>query len=61
MQVPERESYEECERKANAGNFMEIGVDDWIEQQLHPKEISGGGLDSKLAPSCTLKMQTREL
>ncbi|MFZ0684857.1 MAG: DUF1800 family protein [Terriglobales bacterium] len=40
---------------------VDTGVDDWIEQQLHPDEISDKVLDGKLNPFRTLRMSTHDL
>jgi hypothetical protein len=40
---------------------MDMDVNDWIEQQLHPEEIGDGVLDGKLGPLRTLRMATRDL
>jgi uncharacterized protein (DUF1800 family) len=38
-----------------------MGVDNWIEQQLHPEKIADGAIEARLAPFRTLKMSTREM
>ena len=38
-----------------------MGVDKWIDQQLHPDKIDDHALDARLAPFRTLRMDTREL
>ena len=38
-----------------------IGLDKWIDQQLHPEHIDDSALDARLAPFRTLRMDTREL
>ena len=38
-----------------------MGVDNWIEQQLHPEKIDDSRLDARLAPLRTLNMSTRDL
>src|SRR5229473_8420132 len=38
-----------------------MGVDKWIDQQLHPERIDDHALDARLAPLRTLRMDTREL
>jgi uncharacterized protein (DUF1800 family) len=40
---------------------MAIGVDQWIDQQLHPEKIDDSALDARLAPFRTLRMPTREI
>jgi len=48
-------------RPGDLEKVMAIGVDDWIEQQLHPQEIANTAVDTKLVGLRTLKMQTRDL
>jgi uncharacterized protein (DUF1800 family) len=48
-------------RPGDLQKVMDTDVDDWIEQQLHPEEISDKVLDGKLAQFRTLRMSTREL
>jgi uncharacterized protein (DUF1800 family) len=38
-----------------------MGVDRWIELQLHPEKIDDSALDARLAPLRTLRMSTREI
>jgi uncharacterized protein (DUF1800 family) len=38
-----------------------MGVDKWIEEQLHPDKIDDKALDARLTPFRTLRMDTREL
>ena len=38
-----------------------MGVDKWIDQQLHPERISNDALDARLAPLLTLRMNSRQL
>lgn len=38
-----------------------MGVDKWIEQQLHPEKIDDSAMEGRLAAYRTLKMDTREL
>jgi uncharacterized protein (DUF1800 family) len=38
-----------------------IGVEKWIDQQLHPEKIDNRALEARLAPFRTLRMDTREL
>jgi uncharacterized protein (DUF1800 family) len=38
-----------------------IGVDKWIEQQLHPERIEDHALEARLADFSTLKMSTMEM
>ena len=48
-------------RPGDLQKVMAVGVDDWIEQQLHPQEINNPALDARLGPYRTLRMQTRDL
>ena len=48
-------------RPGDADRVMSIGVDKWIELQLHPEKIDDKALDARLAPLRTLKMNTKEL
>ncbi len=48
-------------RPGDLQKVMDMDVNDWIEQQLHPEEISDSVLDGKLGPFHTLKMSTRDL
>ena len=48
-------------RPGDLQKVMDMDVDDWIEQQLHPEEISDSVLDGKLGPFRTLRMSTRDL
>jgi uncharacterized protein (DUF1800 family) len=38
-----------------------LGVDKWIEVELHPEKIDDSALDARLAPFRTLRMDTREI
>ena len=38
-----------------------MGVDKWIDQQLHPERIDDQALDARLTPLRTLRMDTREI
>jgi uncharacterized protein (DUF1800 family) len=40
---------------------LAIGIDKWIDQQLHPDSIDDHALDTRLAPFRTLRMSTVEL
>jgi uncharacterized protein (DUF1800 family) len=48
-------------RPGDLQKVMNMDVDDWIEQQLHPEEINDSVLDGKLGPLRTLRMSTRDL
>jgi len=38
-----------------------MGVDQWIDQQLHPDKIDDHALEARLAPLRTLRMDTRDI
>src|SRR5262249_34356199 len=38
-----------------------MGLDKWLDQQLHPERIDNSALEARLAPFRTLKMSTREM
>jgi uncharacterized protein (DUF1800 family) len=40
---------------------MEIGVDKWIDLQLHPEKIDDSALDARLEPFRTTRMSSKEL
>ncbi len=48
-------------RPGDLQKVMDTDVNDWIEQQLHPEEISDNVLDGKLGPFRTLRMSTHDL
>ena len=48
-------------RPGDVDKVRAMGVDRWIEQQLHPEDIADNGVESQLAPLRTLKMSTREM
>ncbi len=48
-------------RPGQVEQITAMGVDKWIEQQLHPEKIDDHALDARLAPFRTLRMSTREL
>jgi uncharacterized protein (DUF1800 family) len=48
-------------RPGDLQKVMNMDVDDWVEQQLHPEEIPDGVLEGKLGPFRTLRMSTRDL
>lgn len=48
-------------RPGDVDRVLAIGVDKWIDQQLHPESIDDHALDARLAPLRTLKMSPREL
>src|SRR6266567_8877388 len=48
-------------RPADVQQVMAMGVDRWIDLQLHPEKISDQALQSRLTPLRTIHMSTREL
>ncbi len=48
-------------RPGDVQRVAAMGVDKWIDQQLHPDKIDDRALDAHLAPFRTLRMDTREL
>jgi uncharacterized protein (DUF1800 family) len=48
-------------RPGDLQQVMAIGVDRWIELQLHPEKIDDDALNSRLDPLRTLRMNSREL
>lgn len=48
-------------RPGDLQKVMDMDANDWIEQQLHPEEISDSVLDGKLGQFRTLRMSTREM
>jgi uncharacterized protein (DUF1800 family) len=48
-------------RPSDVDQVMAIGVDKWIDQQLHPDKVDDGALDARLSPFRTLRMNTREI
>jgi uncharacterized protein (DUF1800 family) len=48
-------------RPGDVDHVLAIGVDKWIDQQLHPEKIDDSALDARLSPFRTLRMDTREI
>ncbi len=48
-------------RPGDVEKVMAMGVDKWIDQQLHPSTIDNSALDARLAPYRTLQMSTGQL
>jgi uncharacterized protein (DUF1800 family) len=48
-------------RPGEVDRVLEIGVDKWMDQQLHPESIEDHGLEARLAPLRTLQMSPRQL
>src|SRR4051812_21698530 len=48
-------------RPGDVDRVMAMGLDKWIDLQLHPEKIDDSALAARLAPLRTLKMDTREM
>ena len=48
-------------RPGDVQKVMAMGVDRWIDEQLHPEKISDNALEARLAPLRSLKMSQKEL
>jgi uncharacterized protein (DUF1800 family) len=48
-------------RPGDVERVTQIGVDKWIDLQLHPDKIDDSALDARLAPFRTLRMGTKEI
>src|SRR4051794_20421494 len=48
-------------RPGDVQRVQQIGVQKWIDLQLHPEKIDDSALEARLAPFRTLRMNTREL
>jgi uncharacterized protein (DUF1800 family) len=48
-------------RPGDVDHVIAIGVDKWIDQQLHPDKIDDHPLEARLSPYRTLRMDTREI
>ncbi len=48
-------------RPGDVEHVMAIGVDKWIDQQLHPDKIDDSALDARLSAFPTLRMNTRQI
>ncbi|MGA9557489.1 MAG: DUF1800 family protein, partial [Terriglobales bacterium] len=48
-------------RPGDAERVTQLGVDKWIDLQLHPEKIDDSALDARLASFRTLRMDTHEL
>ncbi len=48
-------------RPGDVERVGQMGVDKWIEVQLHPDKIDDSALDARLAPFRTLRMGTKEI
>ena len=48
-------------RPGDVEKVAQMGVDKWIELQLHPDKIDGSALEARLGPFRTLRMGTKEI
>ena len=48
-------------RPGDVDRVMAIGLDKWIDQQLHPDKIDDSAVDARLSQFRTLRMDTREI
>jgi uncharacterized protein (DUF1800 family) len=48
-------------RPGDVQRVAAIGVDKWIDEQLHPEHINDAAVDARLAPLRTIRMNTKEL
>jgi uncharacterized protein (DUF1800 family) len=48
-------------RPGDIEHVTAMGLDKWVDQQLHPEHIDDSALDARLSPFRTLHMDTREL
>jgi uncharacterized protein (DUF1800 family) len=48
-------------RPGDVQQVMAMGVERWIELQLHPEKIDDSALDARLEPLRTLRMSTKEI
>ncbi len=48
-------------RPGDLQNVMAMGIDQWIDLQLHPEKIDDHGLDARLEAFRTLRMNTKEI
>jgi len=48
-------------RPGDIQRVEQMGVEKWVELQLHPERIDNSALEARLAPFRTLRMDTREL
>ena len=48
-------------RPGDLDRVLEMGVDKWIDQQLHPEQIDDSALNARLGPLRTLRMSPKEI
>src|SRR5947208_5996142 len=48
-------------RPGDLERITTMGLDKWIDQQLHPERINDSALEARLSPFRTLRMDTRQI
>src|SRR5260370_5968833 len=48
-------------RPGDVERVRAVGLDNWLDQQLHPDKIDDSSVEARLAPFRTLRMSTREM
>jgi len=48
-------------RPGDVARVRALGVDKWIDEQLHPERIDDSAVEARLSGLLTLKMKTREI
>jgi uncharacterized protein (DUF1800 family) len=48
-------------RPGDLDHVLQVGIDKWIDEQLHPESIDDSALNARLGPLRTLRMQPKEL
>jgi uncharacterized protein (DUF1800 family) len=48
-------------RPGDVERVRALGLDNWLDQQLHPDKIDDSSVEARLAPFRTLRMSTREM
>src|SRR5258708_1077066 len=48
-------------RPGEVNRVMAMGVDEWIAEQLHPDKIDDSGLNARLPPHRTLRIDTQQI
>src|SRR5205085_10254113 len=48
-------------RRGDVDRLMQIGVDNWIDQQLHPESIADRNMETRLDQYATLKMSDAQI
>src|SRR5579872_1204956 len=48
-------------RPGDLDHVLQIGVDKWIDEQMHPESIDDSALNARLGPLRTLRMSPKEM